>query len=102
MKRWSLLVGVAAVLATGVYATVAAAAPIPGAHFSRATHTRTDYLFIGTNVGGPGLTGLGCPFIPHDDGAIEAQTAHLTLRTQGWYGPPIDDTFTQQVLVRAK
>ena len=102
MKRWIMTVGIVSALSAAVYTAAAAAAPIPGATFSRATHTYTDYLFIGTNVGGPGLTGLGCPFIPHDDAAIEAQTAQLTLRTQGWYGPAIDDTFTQQVLVRAK
>ena len=101
MKRWSLLVGLVAALAAAVYVSAASAAPIPGARFEKGTWTFVDYLFIGANVGGPGLTGLGCPFVPHDDAVIEAETSNLTIHHHGWYGPPLDESFLQQVLLRA-
>jgi hypothetical protein len=95
-----LIVLVAAV-AAAVYVSAARAAPIPGAHFERGTWTSVDYLFIGSTAGGPGLTGLGCPFVPHDDGLTEAATSNLTINHHGWYGPQIDDSFFQRVLLRA-
>jgi hypothetical protein len=101
MKRWSFLVGAVA-LAASAYVSAASAAPIPGAHYESGTWTSADYVFFGTTQGGPGLTGLGCPFVPHDDGVTEAETAHLTAAHKGWYGPQIDDTFFQQVLIRTK
>ena len=87
----------------GIYTTTATAAPIPGAHYSRYTVDYADYLAIYVKGSyGDGLTSLGCPFTPHE-ASIEAQTAHFTLRTQGWYGPRIDTSEgqVQQVRVRA-
>ena len=100
MKRWSLFVGAVAALAATVYVSAAGAAPIPGAHYESGTWTYADYVVFATNQGGPGLTGLGCPFVPHD-GITEAETAYLTASYKGWYGPQIDDSFFAAAAGRA-
>ena len=92
MKRVLLLATCAAAIATAVGVSSVRAAPIPGG-FKFSVPEAPDSLSL--NV----PPSLGCPFVLKDYGGNPTGTVTATIN--GWLGPIDQDTFLEQVDLRA-